>query len=361
MPDTERKTAATLGTAVHLALEEYVTAVMLVDDPAPFEDMEFFDACWRSAYADTYESGDFSTDEFEDGWKLLSRWHDRTDLSSTKVISCEQKTSFDLPTSVGVIPFNYIWDRCDYLGDGVYEVVDYKSSRWNVNFDDLETKVQARAYSAACRIQYPEAKKIWVTFDMLRYEPKGISFTREDDVKFWRALKATAERIIAIPEKDAPEKLNDECKWCPIKARCKALHKNHFAGGIHSLTVEEAARIKMNSDFQIAGLKALSEELEKMIMTEAEKQDDLDLVLDGLAVTFSLPKRRSANNAAIANILGPELANRLGRFTLGDIDELLKGDSLSEEQKRLIRDNITITRGNPRMKIKPPAPLTEST
>ena len=351
--------AASIGSTVHLALERFVDAAC-IKKTTDWSDEDFLRTCGEVAYHETFHSADTTTEDFKECWELVQRWYARTDLSNTHVLSVEEKRNFLVPTSIGKIPFNYIWDRCDQLDDHVYEVVDYKTSRWNVGVNDLETKLQARAYALACRIEHPDAEKIWVTFDMLRHTSVGLEFTRDDAVAFWAQLKRTAQKIVDTPDDNVPETLNPECRWCAKLARCKEVRKNHMLGGIHSLTLDEMARAKYEIDNQLKALEVLSEQLEEQLSLEAERRDEFEMELDGLKVGFSVPSRRRANHPAIAAILGPDLSREMGRFTLGQLDDLLESGRLSYDQVRQVKAQITQYHLDPKIKIKAPAPLTET-
>src|SRR3954467_5007859 len=121
--------AASLGTSVHGALEMYVkNCIMETTFPQTINQLlEFF----RISYM-TYFSSDLETEEYLDGVQMLKAWHKRTDFSQFTVVSTEVKTSFPVPTTIGPLPFNYIWDRFDQIGPREYRVVDYKTNRWGI-------------------------------------------------------------------------------------------------------------------------------------------------------------------------------------------------------------------------------------
>lgn len=353
------KKEATIGSTVHEALENFVRAVYL-KKKAKWEDEFYLAHLLKEAYVEHFNSADPTTPEFEECQWLVSRWYHRTDLSSREVLMVENKLNFPIPTSIGEIPFNYIFDRLDRIQEGVYEVTDYKTGRWPVNHDQLENKIQSRAYALAARIMYPDAEKIWVTFDMLRFDAVGLAFTKDDNAEFWYQLKRAAQRIVDAPV-DVEPTINAECRWCPIKARCPELNKNVSAGGIHSLTPPEAARLKYDTINRIKALESLNDDLEVVLMEEMKQMDDFGTVeMDGLKVGVTASKRRKPNNAAIAEILGPKLTADMGKFTLKDIDNLIKSGRLTDEQIAAIYSEIPVTFGEPRIFIKPPKEMEDA-
>lgn len=365
MPEGGPKTAADMGTAVHGALEEFVNLTQIKQEE-DWLDLDLLKACYDVSFQETFGTSDYELDEYQTGWKLVKKWHGRTDFSNLEVLSTETKENFPLHTSIGDIPFNYIFDRLDRITDreDEYQVVDYKTSSWNINQEALRKKIQARSYALAARIKYPNAKRIWVEFDMLRFDTVAVSFTRDDNIQFYRWLEREAERIINSPnpnEKDRLEKLNEECRFCPRKARCTELRKNIVAGGIHSITPSEAAVRLGEVQAQQSALKQLGEELERILLVEAANLETLELKYPGATASVWARGKRSANHPAIMSIVGPEIASRYGKMTLGDIDDLLKGTELTDEQKKEVRLHISQGQQNPSIKISQPDPLEETT
>lgn len=354
--------AATLGTSVHGALEMYVKEVYLEQhgvEPSLKLLLDFF----QISYMTTFGTADTNSEDFRDGVDMLERWYKRTDFSTFKVLSCENKTSFDIQTSAGPIPFNYIWDRFDQLDADTVRVVDYKTNRWGLNPLDLKNKIQARAYGVAAAIRYPDAKRIWVEFDMLRHEgPVGVSFSRDENIAMWRFMQATAERIINTPEDDTPETLNAECRFCVRKASCDALQKNLAVGGIMSfMSPKEAIDLRAALEWQLAGINSLTRDLDSLILQQAKAEDEFHYESDTNIMDITVGSRRSVDAERVEMVIGPKLFEKWGgkSFTVGNVDKLLKGDELTDEQKAQLRSLIWMKKGEPSVKIKPKNPIDE--
>lgn len=347
----------------------YVKDVYIEGTSEP--NLKLLEEYYSLSYAQVFGSFDNSTDEFADGYDLIVKWFKRVEKDGTfdgvKVISCEVKRSFDLPTSIGPIPFNYIWDRFDYLGNGRYKVVDYKTNRWNINLDQFKKKIQPRAYAMAAAIQLKsegiDYDRIYVEFDMLRHSPIGMMFTREDNKNFWNFLKTTVEeRIIAIPDTDAngepvelPERLNPECLFCVRKSACKALKKNIVVGGIHSLGFDEAIDLRAQVNYQQAGLNSLANELDAKIETIAKETEVVDYQTSNTKLSWSVSNRRGIDGERVKFIIGTRLFEKYGSesITMKSIDTLLKGPELNDTQKKELRGMITNNPGTPKIKLEP--------
>lgn len=356
------KSAATLGSTVHGALEFYVKAVYIdkSDPPSLKLLMDFY----YLSYVQQFTTHDTDTEEYGEGQQMLMKWFDRTSFDGVRVISCENKTNFLVPTSIGDIPFNYIWDRFDEIRPGVFKVVDYKTNRWNVSSADLQKKIQARAYALACAIQLKaqgiEYETIWVEFDMLRHERVGRVFTREENVATWSYIKDSAEEIIKTPDTDPEERLNDQCLFCVRKASCKALQKNIAVGGIYSTqTVEEMIDLRAQAEWQKKGLDSLIKDLDTHILTQAKAMDKTEFESDMNTLMIRASSRRAVDAERVEKVIGPQLFERYGQqsITMQSIDKLLKGDVLTPQQKIELRGMIYQKAGEPGIKIETKNPI----
>lgn len=349
---------ANIGTTCHYALEHFVYDVYLEPDPLKriaWSDIAKLVQYYKIGYIETFGSTDFDTEAFHDGEKLVAAWYDRNKNGlPNKVLSCEIKENFSIKTSAGEIPFNFIYDRLDQIEEDVYEVVDYKSIRAYIKPEDLKRKIQPRAYALAAQIKFPNAKRIWVSFDMLRHDgPVGVVFDRDENAATYRYLKRAAERIIATDEDATTEQLNDECKWCIRKANCDTLLRANAGGTWHGMDPETAAQRKLEISTQILALKYADEELDKVLMGEAERRDEFEFELGSNQVTFSARPTRKANSNAVLNIVGPELGAKYGNFTITNIDKMLKSGELSPDQVSKVKAEISTTWSQPTPKIKP--------
>jgi hypothetical protein len=358
--------AADTGTAVHGGLEYFVDWCILkghMEDWNEAKLREFYE----TSYMETFRSGDFDAETFKDGWALCLKWFKRTDLSGRTVLSVEEKLHFPVKTSIGDIPVTYIRDRFDCLKEpenergkgGIFEVVDYKTIRWAPKISELKGKIQPRIYALATQIEYPEAEQIWVSFDCLRHDPIGsVMFTREDNIRTYRALKKAAERIIATEEDKVQETLNAECQYCIRKLFCKTLQSNVLAQGFLALPVDQAAARLSQVDNQLKALKAVSDQLNNIIATHGKQLDITEWAQpDGSTVKLTVKKYRQVDRVIAMNIVGPAIAQRYGKLGMAEIDELMKGNELTDEQKKQLKAAIGLDYSDPTVKVIPPAPM----
>lgn len=354
-----------VGSACHDALEPYVRAVYIDKTKAP--NFDYLKSLFEISYMKVFNSTDFKTAEFKDGLSLLKKWFERTDLSTVTVLEVENKKRFPLKTSIGEIPFTYILDRLDMLEPGVYRVVDYKTNSFPLSPSELREKIQARVYAMTVMMHFPDAKRIWVEFDMLRHDgPVGTVFDREDCVETWHYLKSVAERIIAIPEDPAKrdmrelETLNTECHFCVRKTTCGAFKNNINAGGVFSVTTAELVDRRAELSYAKKMIESAIKEMDEVILGDARMTDtqrfegvENDLVVTSRSV-------RAIDPDLALRVIGPELFQKFGKstITIGNVERLMDGEELTPEQKKDLSGLIYSQSGAPYLaprKRKPPA------
>lgn len=349
--------AANLGTAVHGALEYFVNATQInKDQPWDFVLLEMF---YRKSYMETFNTSELG-EGYEDGLDMLKSWFARTSFEGVEVISCEKKDNFPVPTSEGVIPFNYIWDRFDKIGPMTFKVVDYKSSVWNVRPEDLKKKIQPRAYALAAAIQLKadgiDYDKIWVEFDMLRFERVGVVYTRDEITATWTFIKTIVEeKILVTPADKAPETLNPECRFCVRKNTCKAITTNISGGGIHGLTIEQVVDRRAALEFQKNGLSAAINELDEVILTAAKEDDRLSIESDMNEAIIGLTKsNRQVNADQVEMIVGNQIFEEFGAksMAVGQWEKLCKDKRLTDEQKKQLKTVVYKPPGTEKVIIK---------
>jgi len=351
--------AASTGTACHGALEMFVQRCYIdkVEQPS----LDLLMALYKISYTQTFNSFDYETPEFVDGEQMLQKWFVNTaeSFEHFQVLMCETKLNFEVPTSAGPIPFNYIFDRFDQIGPTEYRVVDYKTNRWGLTPAELQKKIQARAYGLAAAILLKqwgrEWTRIWVQFDLLRHDKVGVAFTREDSAITWQYINESAKKIIETPEDEAEERLNGECLFCVRKVSCESLKKNIDSGGIFSLaSIEEKMDIRAQAEWQLSGLQSLIKDLDESILTEAKNREITEFETPELELNIVMSSRRAVDAEMVEMCVGPKLFEKYGgkTITITAVEKLLKGTDLTPEQKAQLRGLIYNKSGEPKVKIK---------
>jgi RecB family exonuclease len=354
--------AADIGTFVHGALEYFVKAVYI--DKSHDRSWELLNSYAQMSYMETFKSADMETHEFRDGIEMLRKWFPRNLFEhQLKIEGTELGGEFKIPYNnpdgtTGEIPFVYFIDRLDQLAATEWEVVDYKTIRMPLQPEDLEVKIQARAYALAVQIMHPECTRVKVTFDQLRHDPVGMSFTREDNITFWNYLCETVQRLINTPESDARPTLNPECGYCPVKYTCGLLQKNIAVGGYHSLSMDEKVILVRQLKEQVKAYKPIIEELEDSIYTFAATEDQLEWQSEQpngqvMDVKVGSYRRRKFPAHEAAQIMGMDLFAQVGSLTIGKLDEIIKDQSLDADMRQRLADLIQWETTGLKLDIKP--------
>lgn len=355
---------ARLGTSVHDTLERTVQEVY-IDKTAELEWPRMV-AFYKQEFMKTFQRVPDPKDPwYKEGLDMLEGWLGRTDLSNVEVLMVERKIRVNIKTSIGEVPYTFIFDRLDRFeedGKKIVRIVDYKTWRQVLTPEGLRQKPQGRLYAMAIQLAFKEleaelgyrleADEIWVCFDQLRYQPVEVKFTRDDNVATWRYVRKVAERIIAEPSPGKPT-LNGECMFCVLKPTCKQLVKNVEAGGLMAISGDRNAMAQRYMELEGASkaIKYAMEEVIEEMLKDAMDTDEIEYDTEDFHVVFRSARRKSYSPATVREIIGDNLFADLGKINNSEIDKLLKGDVLSPSQKSLLRSSVKESVSEPKPKI----------
>lgn len=351
--------AALLGTTLHTALDSYVTPENMANDVWDFGILKTY---FVMAFYKHFQVIDTEGNEwFEQGLKILENWFNRrgqlADIKSGTIIDKELKQSFDVPYMLNgdknIVPLNYIIDRLDRISDTEYRVVDYKSQRMPLDAAEMRTKLQVRIYALAVQIRYPQATRIWVQLDFLRYQAVSIALTKADNANTWFYIKKLVQKIVDTDGPTAPETLGAGCQYCCRKFTCASASANIAAGGIIGLSIDDLVAKKAQLDGQIKAQKGLIDDIEARIYSYLNEEDLDQFGTPAYDVLLTSKSKRYVNTEAMIGIIGSELAAQLGHINVGDIDGLKKDDRLTDSQKSLLSTAIEVSRPSRGLKITP--------
>lgn len=330
--------AANLGTACHLVAQRWVDELHYLKDPI---DEDAVQALWDQSYWRMFRTGD----RYNEGLDMIQKWVRRQDWKGRTVLSTETKRHFALETSIGLIPFNYIMDREDLLDGGDVEVIDYKTYSMPVQPEDLRNRIQSRAYALAAWLAHPTAKRIWVTFDLFRYDPVGVVFSAEECKDTLRYFHALAERI--IEDDDPAEILGDDCRWCVRRNICRTLNAHIEAAG-DPFTVLEVDKLAEKRFAAVIARKALDtqiQELDDQLHAHLVNNQASEEVAGEYVVSIGHPRRRVVDNERLATLLPPEVFGTIATVGPRAVDELLRSGKIDSETASRVRQTMKWTQG----------------
>lgn len=361
--DSSSNSAADLGTALHAVLERWVKEGYYLQPNADFDIM-------KGMYIEEFFKLFDDTERYQEGLELAEKWYNRQDWDDRTVISTEKKLSFMLPVKLPdgsdhEFTFNYIMDRFDMRSDGYPEVVDYKSIREPIRPEDLKHKLQARCYAVAAQLEYPHADRIWVTFDLLRYGPVGVAFTKEENRLTYMHLRGLAQRI-ADDEPTGEEGevwpkeiINETCRYCIRSHECQALLKNREAGGIESLDliaepqkVTEIVDHRTRAKHQMDALKGVVDKLDNLLVDYMQNEEIREVEGDESTLTIQSRNVTRPDGPMIRQIVGNDVWADYTGLTAKAANDILKDPRLTDAQKSLIKQHLPKVPGTRYLKSK---------
>lgn len=338
--------AANLGTACHHAFLRFVASGRHLKSVSPIDDCNrYFDEKYDELFSDDRRRAE--------GHKLCAKWVGRQNWANRQVLRLEEKRELTLETAEGPVAFRYIMDREDLLiDDHEIEVIDYKSVSMPLPPEELRNRIQARAYAWAAMKEHPEVERVWVTFDLLRYEPISLAFTRADAEQTEAYLVRLAERIM---EDDEPvETPNGECRFCTRKLECSELNRLWAGktGVIAAMTPVTLLRTRASMEHAKNAANSLLTDLDEEIARLLEAEDEEELVAGDYVATMSSSRRREVNVEALAKLLTPDQLAAMASVGVTSIDDLLRSGELDDETASLVRQTMTWRHGKPSVKVK---------
>jgi hypothetical protein len=290
------------------------------------------------------------------------RLHESARYSPAKI-----KTNFEIPTSAGLIPFNYIWDRFDRAAGPTqheYEVVDYKTIPKALSHRMISARRSRHGSTASRRrSSIPERRRsIWVRFDLLRHDSVATVFTREDNKATWAFAKKLTQKIIDTADSEIAETLNPECHFCVRAAACETLKSNILGGGVWSLTTTDARiNARAQLEFQRKGLDAVMADLDELILEDIANADVTELSSDKYIAKAVQSFRRSVDAERVEHMVGQDLFNKYGgvSLTMAGFNKLLKDRSVDPNLKKQLEGLVYRKAGDLAIKIDSKNPIDE--
>ena len=331
------------GKAVHAALEHLVREHMEEEREGPLSEARAIEL-WQEAWTAGELSG---VAVFEEGLSILRSFVRRQGhLDHQDVLAIERR--FEL--AIGPFTVLGFIDRVDRVDDETVEVIDYKTNRMLFTREEVDTSLQLSLYHLAARQLWPWAKKVRLTFDMLRHD---LRMTTERDEAQLDAARAYVETMGRMTEEahEFPARLNSNCVYCDHRGDCQAYaealrgERTVICEDLEDL--EGVAREREEVARLAKILYARKRELEGVLKSRLKEQDEL--VLGGVryrmfkAATKRYPLARTV--AALASATGepPDvLLEAVGAVDKKSLDALVKrlGGTLSKDRLTLLKAEL---------------------
>ena len=294
---------------------------------------------WKQAFTAAGLSG---IELFQEGLTIIDAF-----IRAQGIIDHQDVLAIEREFHLSVGPFTVLGyiDRVDRVDDETVEVIDYKTNRMLFTRDEVDSNLQMSLYHLAARQLWPWAKKVKLTFHMLRHDIRMVTARSQEQ------LDAAIKYVESMGEQtetadEFPARLNHNCIYCDHKAECPvyadALQgKRDFI--CEDLTDLEAVAKEREEVAQLAKvLYARKSDLEAVLKTHLEENDEL--VLGGVRYkmfnTTKVEHPLGETLDLLGTATGQPWSELLGRIAVVDnkaLEALLK-----ELGKRMERPRVTL-------------------
>lgn len=331
------------GKTIHAVLERLIKEVVDDERTGPLSEERAIEL-YREAWGAERLTG---MDVFAEGLAILRRF-----IAEQGVVDHRDVLAIEKEFRLPVGPFEVLGfiDRVDWIDDETVEVIDYKTNHQLFTRDEVDTSLQMSLYEVAVRRLWPWAKKVKLTFWMLRHGVRQVTTRTEEQLADALAYVETLGRQTETAT-EYPARLNTNCSYCDHRKQCPAYAdalkgKREFI--VEDLAdLEGVAREREEVARLAKALYARKEELEDILKAQLKERDEL--VLGGVRyrmfATTSLDYPLEPTLSLLADATGlsrDEVLGKLGAIDKKALDALLKslGKNLDKPRVSLLKAEL---------------------
>ncbi|MBK6690567.1 MAG: PD-(D/E)XK nuclease family protein [Deltaproteobacteria bacterium] len=331
------------GKTIHAILERLIKEVVDDERTGPLSEERAIEL-YREAWGAEQLTG---MDVFAEGLAILRRF-----IAEQGVVDHRDVLAIEKEFRLPVGPFEVLGfiDRVDWIDDETVEVIDYKTNHQLFTRDEVDTSLQMSLYEVAVRRLWPWAKKVKLTFWMLRHGVRQQTTRTEEQLADALAYVETLGRQTETAT-EYPARLNTNCSYCDHRKQCPAYAdalkgKREFI--VEDLAdLEGVAREREEVARLAKALYARKEELEDILKAQLKERDEL--VLGGVRyrmfATTSLDYPLEPTLSLLADATGlsrDEVLGKLGAIDKKALDALLKslGKKLDKPRVSLLKAEL---------------------
>ncbi|MFT4282976.1 MAG: RecB family exonuclease [Candidatus Woesearchaeota archaeon] len=213
---------AFMGDIVHRTLEKLYKDKQFMKENTKEELLEFYDKLWAEEYNDSIliVKEEYTAENYRlKGRKMIEEYYDEyKPFNEGKIIGLETEDFYELNDEYKV---HVRIDRLMYMGDGVYEIHDYKTNSNLKTQPEADIDRQLAIYNLGVKKLYPDAKKIILIWHFLGFN-KEIRSTRTDE-ELEKLREETIDLIEKVKKTNSFEpKVSKLCDYCNFKEICPA-------------------------------------------------------------------------------------------------------------------------------------------
>jgi RecB family exonuclease len=335
--------ALRFGVLCHAVAENLYREVILDERTGPLSEARAFEllrALWPS-------SGLTGVEVFTEALDMLRAFvREEGVVDHMDVLAVEQ--AFELPVG----PFTVVGriDRVDRVDAETLRVVDLKTNRMLFTREEVDSSLQLSLYAVVAKRLWPWAKRVELSFHMLRHSVK--LSTRRSEEQLQAAL-GYIESLGRMTEEatDFPPRLGPNCVYCDHQQRCPA-YADAASGKRRELSADPAdleavGRERAELAAMVKILDARKNDLDKVLKAHLKTRDDL--VLGGVRYAIFRASKTTYPMAAtvdavvrISGLARDEVIARLGNIDKDALDALLSelGARLDKAKVLMLRAEL---------------------
>ena len=273
-----------LGSRVHEVLEKLYRNVMFEKRMSLEDLVEYYNREWDKNWT---ESVIIANKEYEAinyrkmGERYLRDYY-RTyqPFNDGRILGLETHEILQLDPE-GKYSYDIRIDRLMDMGEGLYEVHDYKTNSRLSRQEDLDSDRQLAMYSLWVKHQFKDFKKARLVWHFVAFDKEMDSYRTDDQLE---ALNADVlEKIEEIKNtKEFPAHVSNFCSWCLYKSECpewkhevslEEKSENEYLNDPGVKLVNEYVRIKGELDEYRKDVEGKLEKIKEALITLALREN----------------------------------------------------------------------------------------
>jgi putative RecB family exonuclease len=289
--EVERETTveAFLGSCVHEALEKLYRDVRFEKIPDVEEILTYYKRHWEENWSEgiVINREDYGPENYRKmGERYIRDYYKRhAPFQEGKIIGLETQNFLKLDKEQKY-SYHIRIDRLMDMGDGLYEVHDYKTNMSLPPQKKLDEDRQLAMYSLWVRERFKDFKRARLVWHFVAFDREMESFRTDEELEHQR--REVLDKIAEIEKEDIfPATVSNLCNWCLYKDICpewkheKKLEgktENEFLGDPGVKLVDAYVRLKRElDDFS----REKQEELEKIkeALIDLSNKEDMTTIV----------------------------------------------------------------------------------
>jgi len=269
-----------LGSRVHEALEKLYRDKRFEKTMTLEELLAYYNKIWEENWKDSIVivKKDYTAENYrKTGERMLTDYYNRhKPFDQGRILGLETQDFLSLDEE-GRYKFHIRIDRLMDMGDGLYEVHDYKTGASLSKQEDLDKDRQLAMYSQWVRQNFKDFKKVRLVWHFLAFDKEMDSYRTEEELENLR--QEILSQIAEIEStQDFPANVSWLCDWCLYKSICPMWK--------HQVELEEKPANEYLNDPGLKLVDAYVELKEKIDTYRREAEEELEKIREAL-IAFS--------------------------------------------------------------------------